>query len=162
VLPEIVADLGLDACFVLGGDQQLLDADGAAVAVADRDLRLAVRAQVWERLVLAHLGEPLGKLVRERDRQRHQLVGLTRRVAEHHPLVTGPGDIELVIGPASARASIGVVHALRDVWRLLVDRIEHRARVRAEAEICIDVADRANRLAHDLLNIERRSSRDLP
>src|SRR3954466_8054808 len=47
-----------------------------AVLVADRHLRLAVGAQVVDRLGLAHRGEALGQLVRERDRERHQRLSL--------------------------------------------------------------------------------------
>ena len=81
-------------------------ADRPAVAVAHRDLRLAVRPQVVEHAGLADLREALGELVRERDRQRHQLVGVSlRRVAEHHPLVARAGDVELVVvGRVGARS----------------------------------------------------------
>ena len=41
--------------------------------VPDRDLGLAVGAQVVELALLAHLGEPLGEPVREPDRHGHEL-----------------------------------------------------------------------------------------
>ena len=59
--------LRVDAVAVLGGDQDLLDLHGPSVPVADRDLRLAVGPQVGNHLGLAHLREPLGELVRQRD-----------------------------------------------------------------------------------------------
>ena len=62
VLPEVVRDQRLRALLVLRRDQELLDLDRLAVAVAHRDLRLAVRAQVVDGLGLAHLGEALGEL----------------------------------------------------------------------------------------------------
>ena len=104
VLPEIVRDQRLGALLVLRGDQQLLDLDRAAVAVADRHLRLAVRAQVGHDLGVADRGQAVGQLVRERDRERHQLVRLVGRVAEHHALVAGAGDVEfIVVGGVRAR-----------------------------------------------------------
>ncbi len=57
-LPEVGADLvKLDTVGVLRGDQDLLDADGPAVLVADGHLRLAVRAEVGDVAVVADLGE---------------------------------------------------------------------------------------------------------
>src|SRR5204863_1307897 len=54
VLEEVGLDerLGVDAVLVLRRDQDLLDLDRLAVEVSDRDLRLAVRAQVREDLGL--------------------------------------------------------------------------------------------------------------
>ena len=146
---------------VLRGDQQLLDRRRPAVDVAHRDLRLAVRAQVLERAVVTHLRELLGEQVRERDRQRHERLRLVRRVAEHHPLVAGARDVELVLVGGVGLRLIRVVDALRDVRRLLVDRVEHRARVRREPEVGVDVADLADRLASDLLDVDERLGRDL-
>src|SRR3954447_18642746 len=65
VLPEIVRDERLGALLVLGRDEELLDLDRAAVLIADRDLRLAVGAEVVDRLGLADRGQALGKLVRK-------------------------------------------------------------------------------------------------
>ena len=79
---------------MLRRDEHALDLDRPLAAVlvelvADGDLRLAVGPQVREDVGLPHLGEPPREPVREHDRQRHQLVGLVRGVAEHHPLVAG-------------------------------------------------------------------------
>ena len=72
---------------------------------------------------LADLGEALGQAVGEVDRQRHEHVGLVAGVAEHHPLVAGALLVELVVLAGGARADLfGVVDALGDVGRLLVDR----------------------------------------
>ena len=60
-----------------------------AVLVVERDLGLPVRTEVREDACLAHLGEAMGEPVGEPDRQRHEVVGLVARVAEHHPLVAG-------------------------------------------------------------------------
>ena len=151
----------VDVLGVLGGDQQLLDPHRLAVDVADRDLGLAVRAQVVERAVVAHGGELLGELVGERDRQRHQRRRLVAGVAEHHPLVAGAGDIELVLVGLIGALLIGLVDALRDVRRLLVDRVQDGARVGREAELGVGVADLADRLARDLLDVHVGVGRDL-
>ena len=163
VLPEVRADqrVGVDPVAVLGRDQDLLDLDRAPVLVADGDLGLAVGAQVGDDVSLADLGEPVGELVGERDRQRHQLRRLAGRVAEHHPLVARAGDVELVVvGRVGARLE-RLVDALGDVGRLLVDRVDHRARVGREAEVGVGVADLADRLAGDLLDVDVGLGRDL-
>lgn len=79
----------VDVAGVLRGDHHGVEADGLVAVVLDGDLGLAVRAQVRDGPVLADLGEPLGEAVRQRDRQRHQLGGLVRGVAEHQALVAG-------------------------------------------------------------------------
>ena len=161
VLPEVVGHQRLGAVAVLGGDQDLLDLDRLAVQVAHGDLRLAVGAQVGHDLGLAHVGQALGQLVGQRDRQRHELRRLVGRVAEHHPLVARAGDVEcIVVGGVGARL-VGLVDALGDVGRLLVDRVDDRARVGAEAEVGVGVADLADRLAHDVLDVDVGRRRDL-
>jgi hypothetical protein len=152
VLPEVVAqEVPLDAVAVLGRDEDALDRRRLAVAVADGHLRLAVGAQVRQP-VAAHVGEPLGELVGQRDRQRHELGRLARGVAEHHPLVARAG----IAGRVRC-----AVDALGDVGRLLVDRVDDRARVGAEAQIGVDVADPADRLARDVLDVDVGCGRDL-
>ena len=154
MLPEVVRDQALGALTVLGRDQDLLDRDRLAVAVADGDLGLAVRAQVVQRAVLAHLGEAEGELVRERDRERHELFGLVGRVAEHHALVARAGDVQFIVVVGVRAALERLVDALGDVRGLLVDRVQDRARVGGEAEVGVHVADLADRLAGDLLDVD--------
>ncbi len=113
--------------------------------VLHRHLALAVGPQVRHQPALAHLTEPLRQLVRQRDRQRHQLRSLVRRIAEHHPLV--------------ARAAR--VHAHRNVARLLVDGRDHRAGIRIEAIERIVVADGSHRPAHQALEVHIRLGGDL-
>src|ERR1035437_3392961 len=64
VLPEILRNQRFGALGVLGGDQELLDLHGLAVAVAHADLRLAVGPQALERIGLAARGQPLREAVR--------------------------------------------------------------------------------------------------
>ena len=101
--------------------------------VPDRDLRLSVRPEVGERLGLAHLGQALGELVGEHDRERHQLRGLVARVAEHQPLVAGPDVVERIVVAGVVLNLERVVDALGDVGRLLVERHDHRAGLGVEA-----------------------------
>ena len=65
------------------------------------------------------------QLVRQHDRQRHQLRGLVAGVAEHQALVAG-----------AAR-----VHAHGDIGRLRLDRVQHAAGLAVEAEGRVGVAD---------------------
>ena len=163
VLPQVRLDqrLRVHAVLVLGRDQHALDLDRPAVLVAHRHLRLAVRPQVGHQLGAAHLGQPVRQLVRERDRHRHELLGLARGVAEHHALVAGAGHVELVVvGRVGARL-VGLVDALRDVGRLLVDRGDHGAAVAVEPVAAAAVADLADRLAGDLRDVHVHVGRDL-
>ena len=153
VLPQVLANVGLRALFVLGRDQQLLDADRPAVDIADADLGLAVGAQIGQCLVLADLGQAPGQPVGQGDRQRHQLRGLVGGVAEHHPLVAGPGQIELVVAAGAGAGLKRLVDALGDVRRLLVDRVDDRAGLVVKAHVGVRVADPLDRRAGHLLDV---------
>ena len=96
---------------VLRGDDHCAHGDRLPAAVLDRDLGLAVRTEVVDQLLLAHLGEALGEAVRERDRQRHQLRRLAAGEAEHHALVAGA----LVVLVALAASLERLVDAALDV-----------------------------------------------
>ncbi len=117
VLPEVGTDqgVGVHPVLVLSRDQDLLDLDRPPALVADRDLRLAVGAKVRHDIAASDLGEPVGELVRERDRQWHQLRRLARRVAEHHPLVAGPREVELIVVGGIGSRLQRLVDALGDV-----------------------------------------------
>ena len=163
VLEQVGLDqrLRVDAVGVLRGDQDLLDLDRAPVLIAHRDLRLAVGAQVGQHLGLAHLREALGELVREGDRQRHELLGLVGRVAEHHALISRPGEVELVLVGGVVACLVCRVDALSDVGGLLVDRVDDRAGVAVEAVGGVVVADAAHGLARDFLDVDVGVGRDL-
>ena len=127
--------------------------------VAHRHLRLAVGAQVRQHVRLAHGRQALRELVRQHDRQRHQLLGLARGVAEHHPLVARADPVDRV-----GVAVLGLerlVDALRDVRRLLVDRHHHAARLCVEAVLGARVADVRDRLADDRADVDVRLGRHL-
>ena len=97
--------------------------------------------------------------MREHDRQRHELVRLVRRVAEHHPLVAGADPVQRVL--VAVLLLEGVVDALRDVGRLLVDRDDDAARVGVEAELRARVADLRHLPAHEPRDVDVRVGRDL-
>ena len=149
---------------MLRRDEHALDLDRApppvrVLFVANGDLRLAVGTQIRQHVRLPHLGQLPRQPVREHDRQRHQLLGLVRRVAEHHSLIAGALLVERVgvpVLPLERR-----VHALRDVGRLLVDRDDHAARVGVEAELRARVPDLADPLAHQARDVHVRRRRDL-
>jgi hypothetical protein len=108
------------------------------LVVLDRDLALAVGAQVGQLAGLAHLGELAGELVGQRDGRGHQLGGLVGGVAEHHALVAGAAG----------------VNALGDVAGLLVDGGDDGAGVGVEAVERVVVADGGDDAAHQALEID--------
>ena len=130
-------------------------ANGLAVLVLHRHLGLAIGAQVRHGAGLANLAEALGQAVRHPDRHRHEVRGLVAGVAEHHALVAGALLVELVLFAGGARTHLfGVVDALSDVDRLLIDGDEHAAGGAVVADVLAVVADVADRLAHDRLDVD--------
>ena len=160
-LDDVVVEVGLEQRLeiepglVLRGDQHGAQLGRAPVLVVERDLRLAVGAQVRQHAGLAHLGQALRQTVRQPDRQRHQVVGLVARVAEHHPLVAGALGVEDVLAARAARGSrarcrrpvamSGDCSSMRD---------DHAAGVAVEAEGLAVVADVAHGLAHELRDVD--------
>ena len=103
-------------------------------------------------LALRSTGETVGELVREQDRQRHQLVGFVAGVAEHDALIAGA----LIAALAGRRR-----HALIDLVRLLGDERDDLQRGVAERLARVGVADLLDRLPHDLVVVELGVGRDL-
>src|SRR6202050_2667691 len=128
VVPDVGGEefLEVDVRGVLGGDHHGVEPDRLVPGVLDGHLGLAIRAQVRHRARAADLGQLLGQLVREHDRQRHQLRRLTARVAEHEPLIAGALPVE-VLGPLALAVLERVVDPLGDVRRLGADRDGHAA-----------------------------------
>ena len=93
-LPQVLADaLDRDVLGVLRRQHNGIDAARPPVGVLDGDLRLAVRPEVWHRLVLADARQLAGQLVGQLDRHRHQLGRLVAGEAEHHSLVAGAAGV---------------------------------------------------------------------
>ena len=135
---------------VLGRDDDASHRDRLAILVLDGHLRLRVGPQEVEHALLADLGQVLHQVVRERNRQRHQLGRLVAGEAEHEPLVAG-ALVEL------ARA----IHAHRDVRRLTVDRRQDGAGLVVETHLRGRVADLLDRLAGEFGIGDARVGRDL-
>ena len=129
--------------------------------VTHRHLRLSVRPQVREDPRLAYLREALADLVREHDRQRHQLRRLARRVAEHHSLVARAELVERIVVARVVLHLVRGVHALGDVRRLLVDGDDDTAGRRVEAPLRVRVADLRDPIANDPGDVDVGLRRDL-
>ena len=158
-LDHILADLcELNVSRVLSGDYNGVNANGLAVVILNSHLSLSVGTEIVECTVLSYVGKSLCELVRERDRQRHKLLGLVASVSEHKSLIACT-DIELV-SVALLRLK-RLVNAHRDVGRLLVNRAEHAAAIAVKAVLCSGVADLADCVSYDLLKINDSLGRDL-
>ena len=153
MLDHVGIDLSLlDIIGMLCRDEYLLDGDRLVIDIAYRHLRLAVRSQVFERAILAHLGETLGQAMREIDGHGHELGGFVAGKPEHHALVASAEDVELV---RAVFLELGTrIDALGDVGALLVYRVDDTAGVAVKAELGARVADLANGLAHNLVDVD--------
>ena len=143
-----------DVLAVLRRDDHVAHRHRLAVLVLDGDLRLRVGTQerVLLRVLLADLRQVLDEMMRERDRQRHELGRLVAGEAEHQALVAGALVREV---------GLATRHALADVGRLAVDGGEHGAGVVVEAHLRRRVADLLDRLARDLVVGDLGVGRDL-
>ena len=65
----------------------------SAVHVFHRNLALAVRPKIVNRLFLTYFGKPPGERVSQGNGHRHELSGLVAGVPKHHALVTGSADV---------------------------------------------------------------------
>ena len=137
---------------MLGGDHDGRNLDGAVVLVADGDLGLAVRAQVGHGSVLADGGQALGHALGQVGGHGHEDVGLVGGVAEHHALVAGAHLVD-GIGRAAGLRVKGLVDALGDVGALLVDEVEDAAGLAVKAELCAVVANAADGVSGNLLDV---------
>ena len=124
---------------VLGRYDDRVHTHCLAVLILHGHLRFAVGTQIGQRAVLAHLGELLGELVRQRDRQRHQLGRFVAGVAEHHALVAGADEV-VDVGFAVLVLK-ALVHAHGDIRRLAVERGQHGAACGVKAIVGVGVAD---------------------
>ena len=140
---------------VLGRDDDVRNADRLAVVVDHRDLRLRVRAQPRGAAGLANLGQRAAEAMREHDRRRHQLRRFVAGVTEHQALVAR------ALLPGLLALDLARVDALRDVGRLLRQQQVHEHAIGMKHVIVVDVADLADRLARDLLDVELGLGGDL-
>ena len=103
---------------------------------------------------LADAGQLAAELVREHDRRGHEFRRFVGGVTEHQPLVARALFGRLL---AFGRAR---VHALRDVRRLRGDGVHDEHLVGVENVVVVDVADVADGLAGDGVEIELGLGRD--
>ena len=146
---------------MVGRDDDGLDALGLAHLVLDGDLRLAIRTEEGEPAVLSDLGELFGEPVGERDGQRHQLGRLAAGEADHHALVARPLELEGVGFARSLALLERVVHAGRDVRRLLLQIDLDERVVGVKADLLVVVADGADGVPDRALDVEVGVGRDL-
>ncbi len=145
--------LVLDLLVVLGADDDGIDANGNVVLVFERHLRLAIGTEKVDGLFLTNRRKLPRECVGVLDGGRHELRRLVRRIAEHEPLVAGA----LLLVQA-----VSLVHPLRDIGALTLDRRQHRACGRIEPHGGVHVADVRNGTAHDGRKFNARGRRDLP
>ena len=107
------------------------------------DLRLAIRTQIGHLLTfLADTGERIHQGVRQIQRQRHVVIRLVRRIAEHHSLITGA----LFLG-------ISATHALIDIGGLSMKSRENTATLRFKFILGLGVADVRDGFTSNGLNV---------
>ena len=86
-------------------------------------------------------------------RHGHVDVGLVGGVAKHHALVARANEVERVVRAAGLRVK-GLVDALRDVGALLVDHVDDAAGLGVKAVLGAVVANAADDVAGDALDVE--------
>jgi len=116
------------------------------IFVHDADLGFAIRAKPLEIAVLPKGRETLRQAVGQHDRHRHELIGLIRRVTEHHPLVAGATGID----------------ASGNVGRLPADRADDGAGLVVEAIRGVGITNAFNGLPDNLWNVHVGIGCDLP
>ena len=139
----------VDLLAMLRGDRaRCRRATGLPSSYSMETCALAVGPQIRNDARSADVGEALGQPMGHGDGQRHQLLGLAAREPEHHALVARAERVEVVAGMPLAMLE-RVVHAARDVGRLLLDRGDHAAGVAVEPELRVRVPDLDDRFADD-------------
>ena len=162
VLADVGGEQGLDVDVgaVLGGHDHGVQPHRLAALVLHGDLGLAVGAEVGHDPGATDLGQAARQPVGQGDRDRHELGGLVAGVADHHPLVAGALGVERV-GVAGALLE-GVVDALGDVGRLLVDGHGDPAGGPVEAVLGAVVADAEDGPADHARDVDVGPGGDLP
>ena len=93
--------------------------------------------------------------MRQRDRQRHQFLGLVAGKAEHHALVAGADSFDLGLAHLALFGLQRAVDAQRDIGRLRVQRHNDAAGICVEAGIAVGVADLGHHFANQVLHVNR-------
>ena len=153
--------LGGDFLGMLRGHHDLLYVDGLVIDVADRDLGLAVGAQVGHGAVLAHCSQLLGHALCQVDGHGHERGRLVAGVAEHHALVAGADLLVGVVARLAVLGLVALIDALGDVRALVVDGVEHTAGIAVEAVLRAIVTNFTQHLARKSGHIDVGLSADL-
>ena len=151
-LEIVVRDLGV----VLGRNHHVADPVRPAVLVLDADLGLRIGAEEpGERNLpgFPDLGQVGHEIVGELDGERHELVGLVARVAEHHPLIA---RALFLVEP------LAFGDPLRNVGRLAHQFHEDSAGVAVEALVRMVVTDVERHPARHAHVIHLALAGDLP
>ena len=135
---------------MLVGDDDGFDCYRHLVFIFDGDLCLAVRTQIMEGAILAHLGQLFCQLVCQRDRHRHQLWSIVAGKTEHHALVAGA---VVLLGAVGIFCLQTFVYAQRDVAGLLVDGGDDAAGIAVKAKFCAVIADVTDDLTGNLRDV---------
>ena len=136
---------------VLRGQHDRIHAHRDAVFVLHSNLRLPVRTQIGQLAALAHVAQLFGHLMRQGDRQGHELRCFVAGKAKHHPLVARADAVEGV-GRAVLRL-IGFIDAHGDVGRLHIDRCDNAAGIAVKSIFVVAIADVDGHIAGDRRNI---------
>ena len=144
---------------MLGADEHGVDAFGFAEGVFDRNLGLAIRAQPGQGAALAHLGQLAGQLVGQVDRHGHELGGLVAGIAEHHALVAGADQVDLVL--VAFLGFEGLADAHIDIRALAGNGREHAAGIAIEALLAAVVADLLDHSADEFVKVDEGVGGDL-
>src|ERR1700722_12362505 len=124
---------------MLRGNDDSVNAQHLALGIIfNRNLGFAIRTKERKSSILAHLRKPHRKLVRQRNRSRHQLLSFVTSETYHHSLIAGAAG----------------VYAHGYVAGLFVDAGDYGAGVAVEAVDGIVVADGADGAADHTLEID--------
>ena len=113
--------------------------------ILHRHLALGVGTQIWQQTALAQLGKLTHQRVGKVQCERYQRLCLIARVAEHHALVAG-----------ALLLRHGALHSAINVFRLLMKRRQHSARVGVKLQLAAVIAYPAYHSARHLHQIHIR------
>ena len=143
----------LNALVVLSGNEHLLDGFRLAIDVTNRNLSFAVRAKERKRAVLANLGQALREAMRQINGHRHERARFCCR-RSRTPCPGRPRRFRLPYrrlrraGPPSFHRRPGRYRALA------VNGVDYAAGVAVEAILCAVVADGANNVTHNGVDVD--------
>ena len=144
---------------MLGANEHGVNAFGLAEGIFDGDLGLAIRAQPGQRAALAHLGQLAGELVGQVDGHGHELPGLIAGIAEHHALVAGADQVDLVL--IAFLGFEGLADAHIDIRTLAGNGRKHSAGIAIEALLAAVVPNLLDHPADEFVKVDEGVGSDL-